>query len=165
MRTGSLSLIDALDRSGHRVTGPRRLVAGLIADRQGHFRAADLVADAQAHRLPIGRATVFRALDLFVGLNLVERLELPSGEHAYVPCEPSHHHHVVCSRCGRTEDVGDCGMTAVAGEVARRTGYRVDAHRVELFGLCPACAAADGPIEGEETRPAVERTAISQRAT
>ena len=37
-------------------------------------------------------------------------------------------------------------MTAVAQEVARRTGYRIDTHRLELFGLCPACAAADGAL-------------------
>ena len=144
MATDGLPLLDALGRSGHRVTEPRRAVAGFIAAREGHFTAADLVADARARRVGIGRATVFRALDLFTELGFVERLELPSGDHAYVPCEPSHHHHVVCSRCGRTTDVDDCGMAAVAGEAARRTGYRISSHRLELFGLCPSCATADG---------------------
>jgi len=143
-------MIDALDRAGHRVTEPRRAVATLIADRAGHFTAADLVVDARARRLGIGRATIFRSLELFTELSVVERLELPTGEHAYVPCEPIHHHHVICSRCGRTAEVGDCGMTAVATEVGRRTGYRIETHRLELFGLCPACrdsgdARADSP--------------------
>ncbi len=133
------TLVTALDLAGHRLTEPRRAVASLIADRDGHFTAADLVADARARRLGIGRATIFRALDLFTELNVVERLDLPTGEHAYVPCEPTHHHHVVCSKCGRSTEVADCGMRAVADEVARRTGYSIETHRLELFGVCPQC--------------------------
>jgi Fur family ferric uptake transcriptional regulator len=128
--------------AGYRVTGPRRAVAELIAARTGHFTAADLAADARARRLRIGRATIFRALDLLTELGVVERLDLPSGEHAYVPCDRAHHHHVVCRRCGRVGDVDDGGMRAFTHEVARRTGYLIDGHRLEMFGLCPDCRAA-----------------------
>ena len=130
-------LLDALDEAGYRLTAPRKSVAGLIADRSGHFSAAELLVDAR--RAGVGRATVFRFLDLLVELGLVERLDLPNGEHAYVPCEPSHHHHVVCSHCGRSTEVDDAGMRAVTVEIARRTGYLIDSHRVELYGLCPDC--------------------------
>lgn len=132
-------LVIALGRAGFRVTEPRRTVAQLIGDREGHFTAADLVADARRRRLGVGRATIFRALELFSEMGVVERLDLPSGEHAYIPCEPAHHHHVVCSRCGRGVDVEDCGMGAVAREISRRTGYQIDEHRLELYGLCPDC--------------------------
>jgi Fe2+ or Zn2+ uptake regulation protein len=133
-------LMEALAEAGVRSTEPRRAVAELIAERAGHFTARDLVDDAADRRPPIGRATVFRALELFADLGLVERLDLPTGEHAYVACEPAqHHHHVVCSRCGRSTEVDDCGMSEVAREVARRTGYRIERHRLELFGVCPAC--------------------------
>ncbi len=129
--------------TGYRLTGPRRVVASLVEERVGPFTAADLVRDAQARRSPVGRATVFRSLDLFASLGLVERLDLPSGEHAYVRCESGHHHHVVCTSCGRTAEVEDCGMTAIAQEVSRRSGYRVDEHRLELFGICPGCLEAE----------------------
>jgi Fur family ferric uptake transcriptional regulator len=132
-------IVTALDRAGYRLTEPRRSLAGLIADQDGHFTAAGLVEAARAGRLGIGRATVFRTLEVLEDLGAVERLDLPSGEHAYVVCEPAHHHHVVCSGCGRTDEIDDAGLRAVVGDVARRTGYRVDDHRLELFGLCPAC--------------------------
>ena len=137
-------LLEALDRSPYRTTGPRRAVARLIADHDGHFSAAELVAEARERRLAVGRATVFRTLEMLADLDLVERIDLPSGEHAYVACEPAHHHHVVCSSCGRTADIDDAGMRAVVREVARRTGYRVDEHRLELFGSCPECQAREG---------------------
>jgi Fur family transcriptional regulator, ferric uptake regulator len=136
-------LVTALDRAGYRVTEPRRAVAALIAGRDGHFTAADLVAEARRQRLAIGRATIFRALDVLLELGAVERIDLPTGEHAYVGCEPAHHHHVVCSRCGRTSEIGDAGLRAFVEEVGRRTGYAIDTHRVELFGLCPSCSSAD----------------------
>lgn len=134
--------LEALDRSPYRVTAPRRVVAQLVADQAGHFSAADLVTAARARRLGVGRATIFRTLDVLGELDLVERIDLPSGEHAYVACEPSHHHHIVCSRCGRSQDVDDAGLRAVVGDLARRTGFRIDAHRLELFGLCPGCQAS-----------------------
>jgi Fe2+ or Zn2+ uptake regulation protein len=133
----------ALGHSGYRLTAARRTIAGLIADREGHFTAADLVADARHRGLPIGRATIFRTLDVLVELRAVERLDLPSGEHAYVACEPAHHHHVVCSTCGKGRDIDDAGWRAVVRDIERRTGYRIDDHRLELFGRCPACQHKD----------------------
>jgi Fur family ferric uptake transcriptional regulator len=135
-------IVNALEGAGYRLTEPRRSLATLIADQAGHFTAAELVDAARERHLDVGRATVFRTLEVLEDLGAVERLDLPSGEHAYVGCEPAHHHHVVCSGCGRTDEIDDAGLRAVVADVARRTGYRVDDHRLELFGLCPTCQSA-----------------------
>jgi Fur family ferric uptake transcriptional regulator len=129
----------ALTDAGYRRTGARRSIADLIAARNGPFTAADLVADARARRLAIGRATVFRTLDVLADLHAVERIDLPTGEHAYVACEPAHHHHVVCSSCGASRDVEDAGWRSVVRDIEKKTGYRIDDHRLELFGLCADC--------------------------
>lgn len=141
--TSGSPLADALEASGARLTGPRRVVASLIEARTGHFTAADLEADPRAHRAHLGRATIFRSLDLLSTLGVIERIDLPNGEHAYVACEPEHHHHVVCSSCGRSSDFDDADISAVVDAVGRRTGYRIDTHRLELFGLCRSCQAAE----------------------
>jgi Fur family ferric uptake transcriptional regulator len=135
-------IVLALERAGHRLTEPRRAVAGLVAARDGHFTASDLVEDARQGRTDVGRATVFRALDLFASLDLVERVDLPGGNHAYVACDPVHHHHAICTACGRSLDVADHGLAAVLGEIGRRSEFRVTAHRLEIFGLCTACQGA-----------------------
>jgi Fe2+ or Zn2+ uptake regulation protein len=132
----------ALDDAGYRLTDARRSITELIASRRRHFTAADLVAEARQRRLGVGRATIFRTLDVLTELRAVERLDLPNGEHAYVACEPAHHHHVICSTCGRSRDVDDAGWRAVVRDIERRTGYRIDDHRLELFGRCPSCRAA-----------------------
>lgn len=139
----SRELLQALDQAGVRLTGPRRELAALIARRQGHFTAADLLADAEQHSLSIGRATVFRLLEILADQNLVERVDLPDGRHAYVPCEPSHHHHLVCVSCGAISEVDDCGIDAVTAEAARRSGFEIQSHRLELFGRCPRCKSVE----------------------
>jgi Fur family ferric uptake transcriptional regulator len=136
------TIVDALEGAGYRLTSPRRALAGLIASRGGHFTAEDLLGESRRRRLGVTRATVFRSLDVLADLGLVERLDLPSGEHAFVACEPAHHHHIVCSSCGRAAEAEDNGLDAVAAAIERQTGYRVDTHRLELFGRCPACRTA-----------------------
>jgi Fur family ferric uptake transcriptional regulator len=138
-------LIATLEGAGRRVTAARRAVARLIAGHDGAFATADLVADSRRLRLRVARATIFRTLELLVALGTVERLDLPSGEHSYVRCGSTrHHHHLVCTRCGKAVDLESLGMAGIMAEAERRTGYRVDRHRVELFGLCPACQKAAG---------------------
>jgi Fur family ferric uptake transcriptional regulator len=134
-------IVSILDRAGYRLTRPRRAVAALIAEHDGHFTASELEATARRRRLGVSRATLFRALDLLAELGVVERVDLPSGEHAYVPCARTHHHHLICQRCGRADDVADHGLAEAVAEIGRRTGYRIDSHRLELFGLCPDCQA------------------------
>jgi Fur family ferric uptake transcriptional regulator len=136
------AIVSAFGAAGYRLTEPRRALARLIGARNGHFTAEELLTASQRDRIDVGRATVFRSLEILTELGLVERLDLPSGDHAFVACDPAHHHHVVCSQCGRSTDVGDGGMARVLEEVARRSDYRIEHHRLELFGLCPACQAA-----------------------
>ena len=136
------AIVNAFEGAGYRLTSPRRALATLIAGRGGTFTAEALLADSRRRRLGLGRATIFRSLDVLAELGVVERLDLPAGEHAFVACEPAHHHHIVCSACGRSTGVADPGLERAAAAIGRHTGYRIDAHRLELFGLCPVCQAA-----------------------
>lgn len=134
------SINEALADQGRRRTGTRAALCGLIEERQGHFTAADLIADARRRHVRVGRATVFRTLDLLASSGALERIELPDGEHAYVACAPQeHHHHVVCRACGKSAEVADGGLQSVVREIGSSSGYLIDGHRLELYGLCPDC--------------------------
>ena len=136
------SIKDSLAGSGRRITGPRRALGDLIGEQSGHFTAAELIDTAASRDVSVGRATVFRMLELLTDIGALERLDLPSGEHAYVACEPNgHHHHVVCRRCGRSAGVPDTGLQSVVRDIGDRTGFHIESHRLELYGLCPECAA------------------------
>ncbi len=94
----SNAVLSALGDAGKRLTVARRAVAEAIAERAGHFTAEDVLAASRLRRRAVARATVFRSLDLLVDLGLVERVDLPSGDHAYVACEPDAHHHHASQR-------------------------------------------------------------------
>jgi Fe2+ or Zn2+ uptake regulation protein len=133
-------VVSSLSEAGYRMTDSRRAVIDLIFTRDGVFDTSDLIADARRRRIGAARATIFRTLEILVDRGAVERLDLPNGEHSYVRCDLGHHHHhMVCTGCQRSVDLEDLGMTPILAKVARRTGYRIDRHRVELFGLCPTC--------------------------
>lgn len=137
------TILGAFEAAGYRLTSPRRALARLVASQDGHFSADELLTESRRARLGVTRATIFRSLDVLADLGVVERLDLPTGEHAFVACEPMHHHHIVCSSCGRSTGVADHGLEAVAASIGRETGYRVDSHRLELFGRCPDCQEQD----------------------
>jgi Fur family ferric uptake transcriptional regulator len=70
----------------------------------------------------------------------VERVDLPSGDHAYVACEPAgHHHHLVCSTCGRSTEVAELGLDRTLDRIEASTGFQIESHRLELFGRCADC--------------------------
>jgi Fur family ferric uptake transcriptional regulator len=144
--TDAMLVVGALDAAGYRLTGPRRALATVMAEMDGPFTAARVADEARGRGLRVGRATVFRTIDALERAGAIERIDLPTGEHAYVACAPAHHHHVVCSTCGRTAEVADGALAALVGEIGRRTGFAIDEHRLELFGRCPACAG--GAAEG-----------------
>jgi Fe2+ or Zn2+ uptake regulation protein len=136
------TIVRALDDAGLRLTQARRAVARAIGEQASHFTAEDVLAGSRIGRRQVGRATIFRSLELLAEMGLVERVDLPSGEHAYVACEPAkHHHHVVCSGCGRADEVGELGLEPILQQVEAATGFQVETHRLEMFGLCAECRA------------------------
>jgi Fe2+ or Zn2+ uptake regulation protein len=87
-----------------------------------------------------GIPTVYRNLERFVQEGWVEPLMGADQVVRYARCHSrEHHHHLQCERCGRTVEVGACGLSAVEKAMEKRTGYRITRHQLQLFGICPEC--------------------------
>jgi Fur family ferric uptake transcriptional regulator len=112
----------------------------------GGFRSAQDVYAALRHSGDtVGLSTVYRHLQSLVESGVVDVIHTPDGEATYRYCGDSgegHHHHLVCRRCGRTQEVEGRAVERWAGEVADQHGYVDVDHTVELFGVCAACAAS-----------------------
>lgn len=124
-----------LSRRGYRLTSPRRQLLDVMAGLDDHF-AAEAVVAAAPH---VGRATVFRTLRLLQDLGVVCQVVLDDGALAYRLAPEEHHHHLLCVQCGAVEDFASPALEAVLAEVEASTGYRVQAHRLEVYGHCPRC--------------------------
>ncbi len=124
----------ALDEQGFRMTTPRQMIVRTITKRDQPFTAEQLV-----DLLPsVGRATIYRTLDVLAQQHWLTRIHHAEGEHAYVPSSP-HQHQLVCSKCGTAVSFDTCDLEAVLKQLAQRTGFVVQGHVVEAFGLCQQC--------------------------
>ena len=135
-------MMERIDGSGFRLTDPRRLVVQAVCRRSGPFSADEIHDELRAEGHGIGRATVFRTLDLLFGLRLLDRVHRPDGSHGYVINHAAHQHHVVCSRCGAVTEFSGCNVDELIDVVAERTRYRIDGHWLELYGVCQRCQNA-----------------------
>jgi Fe2+ or Zn2+ uptake regulation protein len=109
---------------------------------------AQIFAKAQAHYPGLGRATVYRTLELLTQLGLVRPIYV--GEHGltYIRAQGGHHH-FVCARCGLFVDFDRCTADEIAADLAERFGFVISGHLLEFYGLCPHCKArgAQPPVE------------------
>ena len=139
-------LMGRLAERGYRMTGPRRQIVASLAEG-GSTTAQDLNESLRRSGSGIGRATVFRTLEILSQHGIVERVHLPDGCHTYVLTQPGHHHRLVCSDCRAVLEFSDCQLDGVLEGLAQRTAFRIDGHWLEVFGLCQACQPAT-PVTG-----------------
>jgi Fur family ferric uptake transcriptional regulator len=139
-------IMQKISATGHKVTESRRVVVELALKRESPFSAADLYEDIKRLAPSVGRATVFRTLDLLSGMQLLEKVHLGEGCHSYVVCQTRHHHHLICNSCGRTVDFEDCQLNELMQELARQTEFSIKGHRLEVFGHCRSCQENEKPL-------------------
>ena len=137
---GTTAVLHRLGADGRRRTTSRAFVIGAALRRAQPFTAQDIVAELT--RRGVGRATVFRTLDLLVSLGVLSRIH--GMEHGtrcvrYTTCAPTHHHHLICQGCGRVEEIGASGLEHRIDELARERGFEPLGHGLEVNGLCARC--------------------------
>ena len=108
--------------------------------KQGKFASAQSVYQLlRKDGESTGLATVYRTLQKAVARNTVDVLRKDDGEALYRLCETGHHHHLVCTSCGKTVEVEGSAVEKWANTVAKNNNFREVSHVVELFGLCARC--------------------------
>jgi Fe2+ or Zn2+ uptake regulation protein len=125
---------------GLRVTSQRLVIHGALRDL-GRHATAEEVMTAVSDRLPtVSLPTVYSTLELLEELGLVRRVSAGPGPAMWDP-RTDQHHHLVCRRCGRVQDL-DAELDAAASlDAARRAGFEPERVELVVSGLCDACAA------------------------
>ena len=90
----------------------------------------------------ISLVSVYRTLDLLNELNLVCRVHGQDDCQGYVLSSPGHHHQLVCRKCRKAvEFTGTSELEPFIEAIQKQTGFQIDSHLLQLFGLCPECQA------------------------
>jgi Fur family ferric uptake transcriptional regulator len=131
-----------LAAAGERVTRQRLLIAEELTAAGEQLSAQELYERLRAAHPDVGRATVYRVLEALVEVGAARRLERPGHVYAYVACDPQHHHHLVCTRCGRVEEIGEQFVQELSDGIARRYKFKIEDSTLDFYGLCAECRAS-----------------------
>ena len=133
--------IDALlVQHGYRLTQARAQVVDVVLEQARPFSAEHLVTEVtRASEDRIGRATIYRTLEILASVDVLTRLIQEDGRPVYIWGAPGHRHHLVCSGCGKAVAFTFCPMEELAPALTRDTAFQIHDHLLEVFGVCPNC--------------------------
>jgi len=136
-------LIHRLREGGLRVTPERLTIFRELSQTRHPLPKPELVERLKS--ADINQATVYRVLDLFTALKIVQAVLLPHGVVGYEPLPPfrDHHHHIVCASCGTMTDLYECDIDQVIQHELQPIGFIPISHALEVVGLCRTCQSSD----------------------
>lgn len=124
--------------AGFKLTPPRQAVLEALESGDGHMTPAEVLGRAQAIYPGLGRATVYRTLELLTSLGVVRPIFL--GERGVcLTLAEGGHHHLVCSDCGAVIEFDECAVGELEQELAQRLNFQIRGHLLEFYGLCEQC--------------------------
>ncbi len=132
----------ALDRienlcseKGMRMTDQRRVVARVLSDSHDHPDVEELYRRSHAMDPHISIATVYRTVRLFEEAGIISRHDFRDGRSRYEEAPETHHDHLIDMKTGRVIEFVDQDIEALQEAIARRLGYKLVDHRLELYGM------------------------------
>ncbi len=133
-------LEDFISQNNLKITRQRRTVLSAFLGSEEHVSAEDLHRIVREKESNIGLATVYRTLSLLTQSGLAVELDFGDGqkryEHNYMH---SHHDHMICTECGKIIEFNHPLIEKFQEEVARRNGFTITSHKLDMFGLCADC--------------------------
>lgn len=132
-------MLHALAEAGFSDTRARRAVVQAFCESRRSATPADLLARGRARHPKLGQVTVYRTLEILEDLGLIRKLHQEDGCSSYAASSRGHAHYVICRKCRTAVEFDQCTLESVLRDVSARTGYVVEGHWLELFGVCPAC--------------------------
>jgi Fur family ferric uptake transcriptional regulator len=124
---------------GHTLTNQRRLLLDLLRDAEGHIDAKELYRRASIRDESISPATVYRTLNLFTELGLIDEIRLGKVRCYYEVKQSPEHQHLVCQGCGKVIEFQNPHFRKLVQAVRREHGFNVTKAELYLEGYCPEC--------------------------
>ena len=128
------SIISLCEEKGLRLTEQRRVIATVLDQARDHPDAEELYARASAKDAGISLATVYRTVKLFEDHGILEKRDFGDGRGRYEIADRAHHDHLIDMATGKVIEFVDPEIEALQDKIAKRLGYRLVGHRLELYG-------------------------------
>lgn len=125
---------------GLKSTRQRSLVLSVFFQAGGHLNVEELLARIREVDPKVSAATVYRTMKLLTESGIAHARHFGDGQTRF-EIASDHHDHLICTACGKIVEFEDERIEALQLEVARRHGFAVTDHKMELYGRCSACVA------------------------
>jgi len=122
-----------------RITEQRQLLLEIIQQAEGHLDADEIYRQARQKLRSISLSTVYRSLQLFKELGLIEEHQFDGMRRCYEAMPRTKHHHLVCLSCGRIFEFKYPSAARLKSRISREEGFKVTDAEVRLVGYCPDC--------------------------
>jgi Fur family transcriptional regulator, ferric uptake regulator len=122
-----------------RPTRQRVMVLEALASEEHDATAQEIYSRLRKRGERVGLATVYRTLSLLTDRKVVDELSHHPGESCYRLCSTGHHHHLVCSRCHRVEELSGCDLDEWLARASQSRGFVPTSHTLEVVGVCEIC--------------------------
>ena len=129
------NIIQRCSQSGLRMTEQRRVVAQVLETSHDHPDVEELYARALELDPRISIATVYRTVKLFEEAGILDKLEFGDGRARYEDAERDHHDHLIDMQTGQVIEFVDPEIELLQEKIAKRLGYHLKDHRLELYGV------------------------------
>lgn len=131
------ALGESIRNAGLRATRQRTELLRILTEAPGPHSVEELTLCARG---AFDMVTAYRMVDAFVTVGIARRIELAQGRALY-EIVGEHHHHIVCTSCGRIEDIHICLPETAYREILKQSTFAsIDTHALEYFGVCDRCA-------------------------
>lgn len=114
-------------------------IAKFLDASESFISAQEIFLGLHAKGKNFGLATIYRALQTLTASGEVDVLRRKDGEALYRKCGEEHHHHLICTECGKTIEVEGEGVEQWAHSLAARHGFEDIQHSAEIYGTCTDC--------------------------
>lgn len=131
---------ERLKKQGFKSTAQRDDIARVFFEANRHISVEELYREVKRVNPRIGYATVYRTMKLLKENGLASESHFHDGEARYESAlEARHHDHLICESCGKIGEFSERKIEDLQAEVARRFGFEITGHKLELYGLCKVC--------------------------
>lgn len=132
-----------LKKMGYKLTPQRRSILNVILEHQkDHLSTLEIYDYVKKDCPEIGLATVYRTLQLFEEIDIINKQNFDDGCNRYELTDPQQdhqHHHLICLSCGEVSEMEGDLLEELEQEVKRTKGFEITNHKLKFFGYCKKC--------------------------
>lgn len=133
-------ILDILKSNQYKITAQRRALMQILSDNHhGLLSVEELFNESKKLYPKTNMSTIYRNIEILESLNLLYKIMNDQGVTQYkLICCDAHHHHIICTHCGKTEVIDFCPLDTLES-LAKEKNFHLTGHKLELYGQCSEC--------------------------